>query len=242
MGENAMALTLRTFRSGLVLAALLLCRCSSSQGGDRATDPGGTAPAASLGHRATYVAYGEVATAPPGTAVGDLIVAGVIGQGLSAVPPGWTAIGVTTACGPPDFRYDVYYAWRVREAGDGSYAFAHAAAVQLAAYTGADPARPIGAFQVARHEATSFELATLTASGDGDAAHYQSLGVIHGVFSPPDGYTERQDGADATTAGDRLGLRAGQATGGTVRCGSREEPLLDDGVQLHVLLRARPAS
>jgi hypothetical protein len=231
---------LSTLASALFFAALVLSGCSSSQGGERVTDPGSTAAASSVIHRATHIVYTEAASLPAGAAVGDLIVAGVIGQGVSGAPPGWTPIGPTTACGPPDFRYDVYYAWRIRAAGESGYTFPRAAAVQLAVYAGVDAAQPIGVSRVAAHEGTAFELGTLAASGDGDAAHYQSLGVFHGVFTPPDGYTERQDGADATTAGDRLGLRTGQGSGGTVLCtDSSQHPLLDDGVQLHAILRAR---
>ena len=169
------------------------------------------------------------------------MVVGVIGQGSTAPPGGWSPIGSTTRCGPPGFEYDVYYAWRIRRADDGSYSFPRATAVQIAVYADVDPGQPVGASQVARHVASGFDLGTLAASDhDGDAAHYQSLGVYHGAFDAPAGYTERQDGVDATTAGDRLGLSANQSTGGRVLCtDASHQPLLDDGVHLHVIVRAR---
>jgi hypothetical protein len=221
----------------LTLLPSLLGACSSSQGGDSTTTPGTTA-AASDAHRATGIVYTELAGPPAGTATSDLMLVGVIGQGVSGPPPGWTPIGATTGS---DFDYQIYYAWRIRQPGDSSYTFPNAAAVQIAVYVDVDPAQPLGAFRVARHQGTSFDLGTLTASDvAGDAAHYQSLGVLHGVFTPPAGYTERQDGADATTAGDRLALQAGQGTGGTVQCtDDAQRPLFDDGVHLHAILRAR---
>ena len=221
----------------LTLVPQLAGGCSSSQGGDSTTAPGGTA-AAVVAHRATGIVYTEVAGPPAGTASSDLMIVGVIGQGVAGAPAGWTPVGSPTRS---DLDYEIYYAWRIRQPGDSTYSFPNAAAVQFAVYADVDSAQPMGAFRVARHQGTAFELGTLTASDvAGDAAHYQSLGVFHAIFTPPAGYAERQDGADATTAGDRLALQPGQSAGGTVQCTDpAQQPLFDDGVHLHAILRAR---
>ncbi len=199
------------------------------------------AAAAPVAHVATEIAYGPTASAPPGTRPGDLLIVGVLAQPQVAPPAGWTLLGVETPCGPSAHRYYGSYWYRLRAAGDGAWTWTNSVATQIAAYRNVDTGAPFVAHAVAAHgepgaaPVFSIALPSLTASAAGDAAHYQSLGIYHAAFTPPPGYIDRAVGrADSTTAGDRLNLGPGQASGGTLSLVGN----FDSGVHLHALLRA----
>ncbi len=192
-------------------------------------------------HVATSITYAATAAAPAATLPGDLLIAGVLAQPAVVAPPGWTRIGAEVPCGPNAFRFYASYWYRFRRAGDASWTWSNSVATQIAVYRGVDQGAPFVGADVAAHgepggsPTFSISLPSLTASGAGDAAHYQSLGIYHAAFTPPGGYVDRAVGrADSTTSGDRLALAAGQTSGGTLTLVGN----FDSGAHLHAMLRA----
>jgi RHS repeat-associated protein len=143
-----------------------------------------------------------ILSTPSGATAGDLLVAqmATTGSGALTPPSGWTsAAGVANGTA---VRSDTY--WHLVAAGDPtSWAFGlgtvRSAAGGITAYTGADPASPIGATATSTAMGTALAATGMTTTRyDSQLAVGWALAGNVSTSTPPSGMTSRTDAAQGT--------------------------------------------